>query len=120
LVNIPNPSVRTLEVKDGICWLEETAWCARECFYVPSSTQLLVLFPDVLDQDILQEHPKFIKKNIDGTKGIMTPCPYCKTNKPVKFSCFNVQKWERMPRHSKHVDARRLHLCSLIYKWTKI
>jgi hypothetical protein len=72
LVNIPNPSVHALEVKDGTLWTEETVWCARDCFYGPSGTQLLVLFPDVFDRDLLRKHPKFIKHNIDGTKGIMT------------------------------------------------
>jgi hypothetical protein len=115
LVDIPNASVRALQVKGGSSWTEESIWCARECFYVPSGTKLLVLFPDVFNRDLLRKHPKFIKKNLDGTQGIMTPCPYCKTNKRVSFSSFNVQKWGRPPRHSMHTDARRLHLCSVIY-----
>jgi hypothetical protein len=55
LVNIPNPSVRALEVKDGMRWTEESVWCAREYFYVPSGTQLLVLFPDVFNRDLLRK-----------------------------------------------------------------
>jgi hypothetical protein len=75
---------------------------------------MFVVFPDVFVRDLLRRCPKFIKKNSDGTKGIMTPCPHCKSNKFVSFSSFNVQKWDRPPRHSMHADACRLHLCSVI------
>jgi hypothetical protein len=65
---------------------------------------------------MLRQHPKFTKTNSDGTEGIMTPYPCCKTNEFVSFLCFDVQKWPRPPRHSVHADARRLHLCSMMQK----
>jgi hypothetical protein len=58
-------------------------------FEVPAGTKILMLFPEVLDRDILLKHNNFCFEYKDDTGnkqvGVKTQCPWCKTNESVKY-----------------------------------
>jgi hypothetical protein len=106
LVDIENPEIRALAKKGDGRWTPDSIRQARDCFYIPASTRCIVVWPDLFDRDELIGLDLFQKKNADGNvTGVMTPCPYCQSNKHVTLSCFNVQKWGRRPRRAVDSDG---------------
>lgn len=55
-------------------------------FEVPDGSKIVIIWPEVFDRDILLRYPQFCKKTADSKSGVLTPCPWCKTNKFVKFT----------------------------------
>ena len=98
---LPNPEFDALDLKgQGGYWTSESAAEAANLFYVPEQTEVVVVFPDLFNRKELRKYPQFCKPCSDGGVGILTPCPWCKTNEHVKFSQWNVQKWRARPRVS--------------------
>lgn len=100
---IPNPEIRALEIKGDSQWTPSTVKEAVECFYIPSGTRVVIIWPDLFDRPVLRKHKEYQK----GSR-VLTPCPYCGSNEYVKFLCFTVQKKPQRPRHTVNLDA----LCS--------
>jgi hypothetical protein len=65
------------------------ALAAKE-FEVPAGTQMLLVFPEIFDRDLLLKDPRFCfsYKDDKGNPriGVKTPCPWCLSNKHVTFT----------------------------------
>ena len=103
---LPNPEIRALAVKGQGQWTKETAREAADCFYVPEKFEMILVWPDFLDREALQKYEAFKTP----TKGVLTPCIYCKTNTHVKLQCFSVSKHGDPPRRSVKSDATSMAL----------
>jgi hypothetical protein len=71
-------------------WSEEQKQLDAKEFEVPSGTQILLMFPEIFDRDILLKDLKFHCKYTDikgkPQTGVKTPCPWCNSNAHVVFS----------------------------------
>jgi hypothetical protein len=65
-------------------WTIDSMKKAAAEFEVPEDTKILLIFPEVFDRDILLKDPRYTVNNM-GRKGVKTPCPWCLSNKLVKF-----------------------------------
>ena len=89
---IARPSARALAHRpaNGL-WSEPEMKLAREEFYIPSGTRVIILCPELFDRDLMKyssDHKK--RGKAIGEHGMMTICPSCKTNyyvKPWQWSC---------------------------------
>ena len=99
--DIANPEIRALSCKGQGTWTAETIREASDCFYVPAGLRVAIIWPDLFDRDVLKNHELF--KTQAG--GVLTPCPFCRSNKFVKLLSFNVQKYQRRARRAVHVDG---------------
>jgi hypothetical protein len=90
-------------------WSKEAMEAAASEFEVPTCTKILVLLPEVFDRDILFQEEKYrheyVDKNGDCQVGIKTPCPWCKTNKDVKYLTFNCRASDYMRTIAGYKEA---------------
>ena len=93
-------------VKEREWKLERQELVARE-FEVPSSTKILLFFPEIFDRAILKKDPRFHFKYTDNSgnpkTGYKTPCPYCGTN---KFVSFDKKTGYKLGKHRSIADYR--------------
>jgi hypothetical protein len=116
LLEVENPALRALSVKGDLQWTEESIWEASNCFYIPTGTIVLVVYPDFFVREILSQYANFVKRNPDGTQGIMTPCPFCKTNQNT--SHLIATRFRSMKRAAARVSSSR---CSpLAVNWCNL
>ena len=112
---LANPELRAKKCKGEGDWTKETMAEAVAELYVPSQTQIALVWPDLFDRRELAKHPEFVKHNDDDDDGVLTPCPYCKSNCFVEFDCWNVEKKKERPRVTFHPDATLTPMASPIY-----
>ena len=115
LYHLPSAEARALKKKgSALEWTPETRSAAADCFYIMDQTDVLIIWPDLFDRHILRKYSEFRVENNNTKKkpGILTMCPHCKSNKHVKFDCFNVQKWAARPRTIVKSDARTIEAIS--------
>jgi hypothetical protein len=67
-------------------WSLDSMKAAATEFEVPEDTKILLIFPEIFDREILFRDERY-HVPIEGTdgKGVKTPCPWCLSNKCVKF-----------------------------------
>ena len=136
LYKLPNPEFEAFECKGQGFWTSESVSKAADLFCVPAQTEVVIVFPDLFDRKELRKNERFRtdsnpdKVDSDGGRddghdhrddsdegiGVLTPCPWCKTNSHVKFSEWSVQKWKERPRVSVGKDAAMLPLLGPLYK----
>jgi hypothetical protein len=88
---LANPEIRALKVEGGTLWTSESIKRAAGSFYVPSKTEVLIVWPNLFNQTVLLRDPRFRKKTTeDGCTGCMTMCPFCGSNASVRFGKFNL------------------------------
>ncbi|CAB9505543.1 expressed unknown protein [Seminavis robusta] len=67
-------------------WDQVSMKKAASEFEVPVDTQILICWPDVFHRDILLKFPEYRRQDSSsGRIGVLTPCPWCKTNKFVVY-----------------------------------
>jgi len=99
IYKLPNPEFEALDLKgQGGCWTEKSIADAADLFYFPEHSEVVIVYPDLFNRKELRQYPQFCKLAGDGGIGVLTPCPWCKTNEFVKFKEWNVQKWKDRPR----------------------
>ena len=66
---LANPEIRALKTKGGTSWTSESIKKAAGCFYVPSQTEVLIIWPDLFDQTALLKDPRFCKMTKEAGGG---------------------------------------------------
>jgi hypothetical protein len=81
-----NPAGQQLLFKEGMAarWDSNNMAKAAKEFELPGDIRIFLFFPEIFDREILKKYKQFDKVDSDGRKGVLTPCPWCKTNSHVK------------------------------------
>jgi len=117
-ITLPNPDLRAAKCKKGKFWTEETIDNAVDELLPPAGFCCILVSPEACDREELLKHPEFVKKDEHGnpTKGVMSPCICCGTNKFVQHKEFNVQKHAARPRVAFGVDGKLSAMVTPIFK----
>ena len=59
LYQLENPEGRALRKKGQGQWTADTIRAARDAFYLPAATSILIIWPDLYDRDVLKEYSEF-------------------------------------------------------------
>jgi hypothetical protein len=119
--NVESPILRAFAARTRAAgrWTKESVQEAASEFLIPSGTKILVVFPELFYRDILFAYPEFQviekdEKQPEKSKvvGVKSPCPFCKTNKSVRFLKWECQQQVSTPRRVMDVDALPIFLAS--------
>jgi hypothetical protein len=105
---VPSATIRALRHRQNGIWTDESVKGAAREFMVDAGTKVLIVWPELFFNRELKAEERF--KFGDG--GVKTPCPYCKSNKHVKFlkwECFNNAN---SPRRVSDLSVESTFLCS--------
>lgn len=96
---VAHPRVRAKShVSAGKFWTDQDMKKARDEFYIPAETKVIVICPELYDRDLLRKSDAH--RTTKG--GLMSPCPKCKTNYYVR-----IHKWtSRKPSTQKVVNQK--------------
>jgi hypothetical protein len=115
---VPTAKIRALQVKGQGMWTDDTIKLAANCFLIPDETEILIIWPDLMDRHFLRKDSAFLKpinETVCSEEGIMTPCPYCFSNNSVKFKAWNVVEHQRIPRMVVKGDGSKQPILSPVY-----
>ena len=119
LFTIPEPAVLADQViRDNNNIIDQaTVDEIARCFRIPNGTRCLFLTPELFYRDLLMDDVRFHIYDRKGVRtGVMLCCPYCKTNKDVKFEKWEILNQSSFPRSVVHVDATRMSLIGVRYR----
>lgn len=119
IIVIPPPRERALARRGGggavvvKGWTDADIKAAAREFEIPRGAKFLLMYPELLDRDILHAFGLWNK----GLAGLCCTCPHCGTNAHVSVDAFNVQRSDKKPRSAVTSDEdMRLFIMSPVYK----
>lgn len=77
---VSSPRDRAKALKGNLEWNPELRHKAQGCFQVPSDCNICLVWPDLFERDLLKNEEGYATES----NGVLTPCPYCGTNKHVE------------------------------------
>lgn len=105
--NLPNSPIYYLPSAESLAearitqggYQQEYMDQAAACFRIPDETKVLFIGPEYTFRRQLWKDEKWALFDDQGnTTGIAPPCPWCSSNKSIKFQCFEVSNKDTMPR----------------------